>query len=662
MEITPPTMTDPVVRDLYQEWLWYVNQNLNLPPGETKDLREQQLGVDPRLVTLGDAGGGLFAIVKLEIPKTLGPPPTPGEACGGVQRASRNVAHCWYPQVALPSGRTDGPYSDPAFVLDLAMQWPQRAVEYFRSAAAVATDPDRAGRLLRLDSSCRTFAIPESQRLFPEGSDKGITLGNVLALARTVHAAWAYLGNTLSYVADTAVGPTAGAAFADGIRDVLRKLNVVRLEARAFLRVLEKANPGCEDLLKVEPPTVADGFQETVRMPRRITVYEVAPTERTQRVSTVARAADAVAMAAALAGQLPQAGFAGSGNFAFTRTAIGKADALERAPLVVGFVEPAHATTAESSQSHPVFGWLLGPKVTLDPKKQRLVLQQHLAPYELHADVSLPGWWPYFGLTASSAWAPDWRSARNTRVTTLAMRGAKHERYLRVEMRHNAGDMDGLTALLLRRVTGQQVDGPRIRRVEPDTVGACSGQVTFAIEGEGIWRATAVHVGGRAVDASNIRVLPDMHGIAATVDVDKIPVVAGQRVAIRVWTHNGSDGSAVTLRDVRKADGTCGPATPPPAGQPTITQVIPDTISICDPGFTLTVRGRELREVKAVALGTIQAIATEVEPKDGSTITVKVENDYPFNKIHYLDRLTLMVRTGRGVATTPVGVKAGPCP
>ena len=108
----------------------------------------------------------------------------------------------------------------------------------------------------------------------------------------------------------------------------------------------------------------------------------------------------------------------------------------------------------------------------------------------------------------------------------------------------------------------------------------------------------------------------------------------------------------------------CPPDDPtaPPSGQPLISRVIPDTVSVCDPEFVLTVRGAGFREVKAVALGTIPAAVAEVEPRDGSTIAVTVKNDQALKKIDGMEQLTLMVRTAFGLATIPVRVQAGKCP
>jgi hypothetical protein len=662
MEVVPPTMDPDTVRRLYHEWLWYVNQSLNVsPPDTTRPLKQQQLSSDPRLFTLGE-GADLFTIVQLEIAKT----PATAQDCNGVHDTARDVEKCWYLRIALP-GRPGTGYSKAAFVLDLAMQSAPTVAQSL-GVAVEATRRPNAAPAFTLDASCRRVVAAKGATVdLGPSALPGFTATDAFALARTVHTVWAQAGNTLSYVADIPLDdPVAKASLSDGVRQALRKLNVVRTQARAFLAALEAVSPACRgQLVEVEPSEVPEGFSSAVRDGQaasgRITVYDVAPTERTQRVSTAARAADAVAMAAALAGQLPQAGFGGSGNFAFTRTAIGKADALERAPLVVGFAEPAQ--NAGGAPRYPAFGWLLGPKVTLDPKKQRLVLQQHLAPYEIHADISLPGWWPHFDLKATTAWAPNWRTA-NQLGTTLALGESNHERRLRVPMRHSAGDMDGLTAVILRRSTGQQIDRPRIRRVDPAILSACAGQVTIVVVGEGVWRTSAVHIGGGPIEANNIRVLPDMQGVAVTVDVGKIPVVGKDRTAsITVWTHNGSDVASLTLTDVRRADGTCAGATmAAPSTIPTIVEVVPAKISLCERKAVFTVHGKNLGTPLAAALGTVPARARDIPPGDGTLIEVEVMLSDREHKIGKLADLPLIVRTATGAASRPVTIVASDCP
>ena len=140
----------------------------------------------------------------------------------------------------------------------------------------------------------------------------------------------------------------------------------------------------------------------------RVAVYKVGPTEQAQQVSTAARASEAITLAAAVAGKLPAQGIGLDGNAAFARSAMGRADARERVPLVVSFAEPGSSSVTdrcaaplddrrkgrealvpasvvcrEEVRAMPAFGWLLGPRMTVDPVKKRMLLEQQIKPWKL---------------------------------------------------------------------------------------------------------------------------------------------------------------------------------------------------------------------------------------------------------------------------------------
>ncbi|GAF94539.1 unnamed protein product, partial [marine sediment metagenome] len=124
--------------------------------------------------------------------------------------------------------------------------------------------------------------------------------------------------------------------------------------------------------------------EEKLKFRGRVSVYATSPIELVQRVSSVARAANALEFAAALAATLPVKGVGASGTLGYTRSATGKVDALERVPLVVGFSEPNQSGTTQVGGVG--FGWLLGPEVILNPEKQALELEHRVKPYSLTAD------------------------------------------------------------------------------------------------------------------------------------------------------------------------------------------------------------------------------------------------------------------------------------
>ena len=87
-----------------------------------------------------------------------------------------------------------------------------------------------------------------------------------------------------------------------------------------------------------------------------------------------------------IAASIPTAGVKGQANAAFMRAAAGNAEALERAPLVVGFADrrapierlvlspcdPLYLSDIQAPQA----GWVFGPPVRINAKTNKLELIQ----------------------------------------------------------------------------------------------------------------------------------------------------------------------------------------------------------------------------------------------------------------------------------------------
>ena len=401
----------------------------------------------------------------------------------------------------------------------------------------------------------------------------------------------------------------------------------------------------------------------------RVSIYEVAPAESAQRVSTVARAADAIALASSLAGTLPTYGLGAGGNFAFSRSAVGKADALERAPIVVGFAEPAHTITikkdgeTETTKVIPAFGWLLGPKVRLDPEKKRLVLAHYTRPYNLFADLSLPAWWPYIDIDVYSAWAPDWRNAAHGKTVDTEDKGLLL-RNVRVPMRHNGADMESLTTVILRSLGQRQIELVNIDGIEPRAVSACDGTVQFQIWGENIWRANSVNVGGKMVTPDSIRLLPDMRGIQVGVDLSKLNLVNRKQINVTVWTPNGRDDHDISLLDARQGKLCSTAPIATTIGGPVINGVTPGQISICDTTPVLTISGENLANVEAIILGGLESKLGPqgfVATSNGKLVQAPFEIAKGSTRFKGLNRVPLVVRTVKGAAVAHIALVAVQC-
>lgn len=275
-----------------------------------------------------------------------------------------------------------------------------------------------------------------------------------------------------------------------------------------------------------------------------VLAYAVSPAFLGQRVSTVARAADAIQLAASLAGAFPQAGVGASGSVGAGRLASGKADALERLPLVVGFTEPKllHPLTNGQPRPSPTksgggmpgrvyqtgaftsFGWLLGPRALIDPADKNLKLAHPLGDYDLTVDLSMPGWWPYIDLKVETLWAPNWRDGRGAMIEDDSAKS--FTRTMRVRLSHTAADMDGLTEIVTRHALGPAPRTMEIQSVDPPAVSSCAESITLVARGTNLWRTTKAYLRGRPAD--DIKVLPDMSGVALKFTTNALPTLSPQ--------------------------------------------------------------------------------------------------------------------------------------
>ncbi len=249
--------------------------------------------------------------------------------------------------------------------------------------------------------------------------------------------------------------------------------------------------------------------------------YGTTPVELAHRTSTISSAARSLEIAFAATASLAQAGASADFDTSFMRASSGNVEALERQPIVVGYSDrhAADMTAAvEAGQKFlPNFGWVFGPEARIDAKKNEITLEQVLRRHNVTADISAPAWWPAIVLEYGTAWAANWRKDKVIEQTR------QREGEIVVGLPMNAADLDSLTTHLANAAlpgSGVEMSETSISGVWPNTVSACTGEITFLIEGRNVWRSTAVYVGG--VKARDITVLPDMKGIAATVDVGQL--------------------------------------------------------------------------------------------------------------------------------------------
>ena len=402
------------------------------------------------------------------------------------------------------------------------------------------------------------------------------------------------------------------------------------------------------------PPTEEIGERAYAARGRPST-YAVTPVELAQHVSTAARAGSAVQIAASLAAILPAQGLGGNAALGFSRAVTGKADALERIPLVVGYSEPGD-TLDETSKEYPGFGWLLGPKVVIDPQHKALALEHNLAPYDLTADVVMPGWWPYFDIQYQSEWAPNWRDGALASVTSTTAAKAMH-----VPRRHSRGDLDGIITLVLNQMGSPRVEIASIGRVEPNIVSGCAKQVTMLIQGTNIWRTQAAYLEG--MPALAVSVLPDMAGVSATFDVSQLPQRPAQftQPKLTLATPNGWASTSITIDGSRLADKQCGDEglaqAAPDDGSPVIKSVLPTSLYACDTDQRILVQGKNLGAIKEVYLGTIVASPKPIGKDVAVTVPGRIGTTGGSQPT-----LPLIITTDKGTASKDVAVERDDCP
>lgn len=392
------------------------------------------------------------------------------------------------------------------------------------------------------------------------------------------------------------------------------------------------------------PIEIPERFARVVSQARPVSIYDVGPREQAQRLSTVSRAADAVSLALALAGNAPQAGINAAAGIGFSRQASGKADALERVPQVVayaragGLVQPGYdrlpngevnlddkrkpkLSKDNAERVLPSFGWVLGPRAGIDPKGRNLTLNQAIKPYDLSVDLSLPAWWPSVRMRLRTIVSPDWGSRDFASWATAWTEQARtldpRYKWVTVPLVPNVSDLDALTDVLLgmRSTRSASVD-----KTYPATVKACSA-ITLVAEGRNLWRATGATLAGKRIDASKIAILPNMGGIEIAIDektVTKASVSKGSAGSDKA----GKDvaelvvltpyGVAPEMIEVTGLDGCKEAAPAPPEPKVAISGERPSPLSLCAGQKVLTLNGKGFALVKNATLGA--QVASKVEP------------------------------------------------
>jgi hypothetical protein len=217
------------------------------------------------------------------------------------------------------------------------------------------------------------------------------------------------------------------------------------------------------------------------------------------------------------------------------------------------------------------FGWVVGPKATLDPKGS-LKLEQSPRTLDLSVDLSVPGWWPSFTIVTTTAWA-----ASRDAVTsgTVQLKGSRAIP-LTVPLEGNYADYEVLTARLMRgglnetRPVSLQAD-----RLREQSVSACRATSIYLL-GPNIWRAENVLIAGYRLDQGAITVSPDMSGVLLNVPAldELVGDIDAKTVPVSVLTRYGDARGDVGYVP-KPAGGSCKPADKKTPDGPSITSIVP---------------------------------------------------------------------------------------
>ena len=288
--------------------------------------------------------------------------------------------------------------------------------------------------------------------------------------------------------------------------------------------------------------------------------YQAQPTERVQRLSTLASAANSMQLAFSLAATLPTQGLGINAGAAASRTAVGLAEAIERTPLVIGYTDRQSLT--QDADSTARFGYVFGPKAILEPEEDQLVYRQIPANHPVYADVSVPGWWPEMLLKIRTAWAGNWHQGTGILNNMQPDGGRQISLRLRPQQRATAT----LTGFIADGLLPSGFESTTITEVIPNPVSACAGRIEFLIKGRNLWRGSEVYLRGKRHEG--LRVLPDMRGLAVTFDMNSLPRTPDHVAPTEmiVWTSFGPGRYPIEIVDT--VDGQ------PCAGSPEATDAI----------------------------------------------------------------------------------------
>ena len=331
-----------------------------------------------------------------------------------------------------------------------------------------------------------------------------------------------------------------------------------------------------------------------------IRVYDIAPREKSQQISTVARSANSLALAASAAANVPGAGVGGEAALNYSRQAIGRAQALERIPSVVGYVsagrrkdQNGQAEDPPSDGANTRFGWVFGPRSRIDPKKAEIRVEHTYEEHNLSVDLIAPFWASKLQLQSDTVWGPSPTALAHGEISTGS------PRIIDVPLSKNAADFATFTDFLLGSAP-MLAANPKATGL----VNACS-ESYVTVTGRNLWRTTEVVVMGGLIEGANVRILPSMQGIL--VKVPRIVLPKGSLIEQKMTVLSPYNTVTVPIEYQDEPSGDTCSAKPAAATAdtkaPKFAAFSPDRLEFPVPSkFRITVTGENLGVIDAVLL------------------------------------------------------------